>query len=265
MKSPMTVQEDFLTIKFNSFASHGKAVLYAGVDKIKNTFNNWVAAIEYAKKNNMFPIQYTEGGLILDETDNERGQTYSGDDYRRVWKRASIKYCLSIEGSVKTFVCGANDESIFRVREIHAMMRAKYINDINGRDHQEYALLRRATLNRLREENKLLPDDKKLSGKERHHMAINTVFRAIAINEIRDDLTHAQSAQERNDILSRIDHLRNQHEVEMEAKKAAKSSFDAVANDNTNKDGTDEAIEEMLMANPHLQAILAPFVTHAYH
>lgn len=96
-------------------------------------------------------------------------------------------------------------------------------------------------------------------------MAINAVFMAMAMNEIIDDLTHAQSAQERDAVLSRIDHLTNQHEVEMEAKKAAKSSFNTAANDNTDKDGTDEAIEEMLMANPHLQAILAPFVTHAYH
>lgn len=262
MPSPLTVKEDFLTIKFNSFASHGKAVLYAGVGKL---FNNWVAAIEYAKKNNMFPIQYTEGGLILDETDNERGQTYSGDDYKRVWDRASVKYCLNIEGSVKTFVCGATNKSTFRRKEIHAMMRAKHITDINGRDHQEYVLLRRTTLNRLREENKLLPDDKKLSGKERHHMAINAVFRAIAINEIRDDLTHTQNDHERDAILSRVDNLKNQHDEEMEAKRAAKSSFNAAANDNTDKDGTDEAIEEMLMANPHLQPILAPFVTHAYH
>lgn len=48
-------------------------------------------------------------------------------------------------------------------------------------------------------------------------------------------------------------------------KEQQKSSFNAAVNDNTDKDGTDEAIEEMLMANPHLQPILAPFVTHAYH
>ncbi len=211
MPSPLTLKEDFLTIKFNSFASRGKAVLYAGVDKISNLFNNWVAAIEYAKKHSMFPIQYTEGGLILDATDNERGKTYSGDDYKRVWDRASVKYCLNIEGLVKTFVCGATNRSTFRRKEIHAMIRAKYINDINGQPHEDYVLLRRATLNRLREENKLLPDDKKLSGKERHHMAIN-----------------------------------------------------AATNDNTDKDETDEAIEEMLMANPHLQAVLSPLLAHRH-
>lgn len=262
MNRPLTVQEDFLTIKFNSFASHGKAVLYAGIGEL---FNNWAMAEDYEAKRNMMPIQFTDGGKILNENNDQRYKEYEEKDYNRVWWKASIKYCLSIEGSVKTFVCGATDRSTFRRKEIHAMMRAKHTNDINGCDHQEYVLLRRATLNKLREENKYLPDDQKLSGKERHHMAINAVFMAMAMNEIIDDLTHAQSAQERDAVLSRIDHLTNQHEVEMEAKKAAKSSFNTAANDNTDKDGTDEAIEEMLMANPHLQAILAPFVTHAYH
>lgn len=234
---------DFLTIRFNSFASDGKAILFGG--RKDDVFNNWVLAFEYAARHERVRIQDTQGGIILNENDAERGKQLERDDYKLVWKRASTKYCLSIDGSVKTFVCGANDESIFRVREIQALFHNKNITDINGVPMEYYAQLRRATLKRLQARNNLLPQDQKLSGVARHQIAINTVFRAAAMNEIRDDLSQAQTQEERDVILKRVKYLREQDKDEMGEKLNPNG---VLGIQGLHFDGLDE----MAALNPHL-------------
>lgn len=64
---------DYLTIRFNSFASNGKAILYFAGFK-PEIFNNWVLAFEYAAKHDKVQIQNTQGGIILNENDTERGK-----------------------------------------------------------------------------------------------------------------------------------------------------------------------------------------------
>jgi hypothetical protein len=248
---------DYLTIRFNSFASNGKAILFAGFKP--EIFNNWVLAFEYAAKHDKVQIQNTQGGIILNENDTERGKRLKKRDYILVWKRASTKYSLSIEGSVKTFVCGANDESIFRTREIQAMFHAKHIADVNGVLIEHYAQLRRAALKRLRDRNETLPQDEKLTGVQRHLIAINTVFRAIAMNEIREDLSHAQTKEERDAVLKRVEYVRGQHKDEMGENLNSKGHLGIQG---LHFDG----LEEMAALNPHLaDAIWASVHVRATH
>jgi hypothetical protein len=191
-------------IRILSFESDGKSILYAGF--IKQKFNNWARAEEYAKAYNMIPIQFTEGGKYLSNPDRKSELNYSEDEYLRVWDRGSVKYCFNIVGSVKTFVCGARKESIFRRKEIHAMLKSHFIEDINGRDHADYLLLYRCALARLNDEA-TIPRDR------RHSRAINHVFHAIAFNEIRQDLAAARANDNQKEIstvLSRVRHLREQ-------------------------------------------------------
>lgn len=94
------------------------------------------------------------------------------------------------------------------------MFHAKHIADVNGVLIEHYEL-RRAALKRLRDRNETLPQDEKLTGVQRHLIAINTVFRAIAMNEIREDLSHAQTKEERDAVLKRVEYVRGQHKDEM--------------------------------------------------
>ena len=114
-------KQDLKDILILSFASNGRALLYAG--SVEDIFNNWHKAASYAKENGMVPIDITEGGQYLSVPNRRTDLKYTRKQIRRIWYRASVKYCLNIENSVKTFVCGANGESIFRRREILAMLR----------------------------------------------------------------------------------------------------------------------------------------------
>ena len=225
-------------IRILIFASHKKSLLYSGYKEDK--FNNWKLAEDFAQANGMFPIQETEGGKYLSDPDRRKKLKYEESQITNIWNRASVKYCVNIEGSVKTFVCGAWDRSTFRRKEIHAMLKSKTINDINGRDHESYVRLRRAVMNRLNE-------DGTLPRPQRHARAINAVFRSIAFQEIRQDLAIAReqnNQEEVRSVLARVGHLRNQHLDELkrmpltqDAKKLAESLA---------------AEEEITQANPGL-------------
>lgn len=231
--------DDLHKIRILSFASYRKSLLYAGFKQ--DLYDNWSLSARFAKANNMFPIQLTEGGQYLDVPDRYKDLDYSKDEYKKIWDRASIKYCFNIEGSVKTFVCGARKNSTFRRKEIHAMLKSRTIEDINGRNHADYVLLRRAVMARLHEEGDLPRN-------ERHKRAINHVFRAMALAEIRSDVKAAKEQdnhQEIPQILARVGHLRAQQHEDMryaprrpEAAKLAEQL---------------SALEEMSHANPHMR------------
>lgn len=161
----------------------------------------------------MVPIHVTEGGKYLSFPHRKQALHYTFEQFRRVWDRASIKYCLNIEGAVKTFVCGASMDSTFRRKEIPAMLRSKTIEDINGCRHDEYVRLRRAVLARLNSEARL-------PQQWRHKLSINAVFRKMALAEIRQDLAIAREhgdAKEERAVLARIGHLRWRHREELES------------------------------------------------
>lgn len=231
--------DDLHKIRILSFASYRKSLLYAGFRQ--DLYDNWSLSARFAEANNMLPIQLTQGGSYLAVPDRKKELLYTRKEYRRIWERASIKYCFNIEGSVKTFVCGSNPDSTFRRKEIHTMLKSKTIEEINGRDHADYVRLRRAVMERLHEEG-TLPRN------ERHKRAINHVFRAMALAEIRSDIKAAKEQDNHQDIpqiLARIGHLRTQQHEDMryaprrpEAAKLAEQL---------------SALEEMSHANPHMR------------
>lgn len=238
METPNFV-DDLYKIRILSFTSYRKSLLYAGF-KI-GQYDNWSLSARFAKANDMFPIQLTEGGEYLNVPDRDKDLKYSKDEYQRVWDRASVKYCFNIEGSVKTFVCGSKQNSTFRRKEIHAMLKSRTVEEINGRDHAEYLELYRATMKRLHEEE-TLPRN------ERHKRAINHVFRAIAFAEIRSDLKAAREQDNNADvsqILARVGHVRGQQREDM---RYAPRKVEAVKLAEHYS-----AMEEMSHANPHLR------------
>lgn len=236
--------DDLRKIRILSFSSYRKSLLYAGFER--NRFDNWKLAADFAEAHNMFPIQATEGGEYLSKPDRKIELRYSKQELKRIWDRSSINYCISAEGSVKTFVCGANPDSTFRRKEIHAMMHSHTIDQINGRDHSDYIRLRREVLARLNEESTL-------SRPERHKRSINMVFRAIALAEIRQDLSEArqqQNPEAEKAVLARIGHLRYQHKTELRQQPRAPEL--QALNENLS------AQEEMTRANPNLHLALYP-------
>lgn len=233
-------KEDLANIQILSFESEGKAVLFAGFRR--GHFSNWDDAKFYADKHEMKPIHETEGGKHLNTPKNEREKIYHPEQLRRVWNRASVKYCLKIEGSVRTFVCGANPKSTFRRKEIQTLLRQRGTKDINGRDLSDYVALRRRALQRLTEEGKLSPQ-------ERHHRSITKVFRAIAIQEVRQQLKEAGNDNDaKNAAIKRITFLRFQHLNELGLSKDFSTSSGR---------STDIVEEEILPANPHLAHLVA--------
>lgn len=230
--------DDIYLIRIMSFASYRKALLYAGIKQ--DEYNNWTLAKAFAKVHKMIPIDKTEGGNYLNIPDREKDLNYTFKQFQRLWHRASIRYCLNIEGTVKTLVCGARRESTFRRKEIPAMLRSKTIESINGHDHAEYVRLRRVVLARLKE-NDSLPDH------SRHSLSINAVFRKMALAEIRQDLAIAReqnNSQEEQSVLARVGHLRWRHKEELKAvprSREQEKRSEAVS-----------AQEEMARANPTL-------------
>jgi hypothetical protein len=242
--------DDIRRIRILSFASYRKSLLYAGFKQ--DRYDNWSLSARYAKANNMFPIHLTEGGQYLNTPDRNKDLKYSWDECRRIWDRASIKYCFNIEGSVKTFVCGSNEDSTFRRKEIHAMLKSHFIEDINGRDHADYLLLYRCALARLNDEA-TIPRDR------RHQRAINHVFHAIAFNEIRQDLAAARAndnQKEISDVLSRVRHLREQQHEDF--RRAARPQEMQKLTERL------AAEEEMARANPGLN-FNYPLLRPAHH
>lgn len=230
-------------IRILSFESQGKALLYAGY--LKDKFNNWDLADKFARANNMVPVQFTEGGQYLSVPDRKIDLNYSDDEFTKVWDTASITYCISIKGSVRTFVCGSNKRSTFRRKEIHAMLKSHTIENINDRPFEDFVRLRRAVTLRLNKEATL-------TRPERHKRMINHVFRAVAFQEIRQDLAVAREQNNEQDIqnvLARVGHLRAQQREDLQLGQRPpemQKLSEQLA-----------AMEEMTAANPDLHLKLA--------
>lgn len=235
--------DDIRKILILSFESYRKSLLFAGYKE--NMFDNWALARKFAKSHNMWPIHDTDGGKYLNVPDRDKDLKYSAGQIRQVWNRASIKYCVNIQGTVKTLVCGAGMDSTFRRKEIPAMLRSRTIEKINGQDHAEYVRLRRAVLARLKE-------DRDLPDQSRHKLCINAVFRKMALAEIRQDLLIAReqgNLSEERAVLDRVSHLRWRHKEELRA--VPRSRELQQLNESY------AAQEEMARANPRLGAVLS--------
>jgi hypothetical protein len=254
--TPPTFENDYQLIRILCFQSFRKAVLYAGSED--GVYDNWKLSSEFAKKNGMFPIEETEGGKFLSEPVRKYVKDYPEHKLPIIWVRSSIKYCLNIEGSVKTFVCGARKQSIFRKKEIQALLRARGVEDINGQPLEYYRSIRQGTSNRLRENNKHLPPSERLSGREMHHAAMTAVFIAIAENEVAQDYKAAIKTRDNagaENVLMRLTYLQDRRLV-AEQKEGLKRRFGAkAAPSNDNRGETDEALSELYRANPHLRKL----------
>jgi hypothetical protein len=194
------------------FVSDRKAVFYAGGIK------NWQSAANYAQKNNMRAIQETKGGQFLNQIDTR--DTFEKNKYKRIWDNASRKYASQVEGSVKTFVAGADNVSIFRRVELPTLLNNKKVEQINGIDRTKLREQKHKTYNRLREQG--------LSRKDAAQKARNTTHRKVAVAEIRQDIQRAKqtnSAELRADAQQRLSALRaqNKTEVRAQAQKVAQS------------------------------------------
>lgn len=126
------------------------------------------------------------------------------------------------------------------------MLKSHTIDDINGKPHSQYVERRRAVLQRLNDEG-ILPT------KERHKRAINSVFRAIAFQEIRQDLALAREQNnipEIKSIFARVGHLRIQQHEDFERASRSKES---------KKLAEQYAVEEeMSHANPDMYFLHSP-------
>lgn len=256
-----TYHNDRNQLRVLSFESFRKAMLYAGYDE-NGKFDNWKLAIEFAKCHGMYPVQETEGGKFLNIPNREEIEEYPKKQLKKIWKLSSIRYCLNIEGSIKTFVCGADDQSIFRRREIQSILRAKGVEDVNGQSVDYYKSIRTNTLKTLRENNARLSVEQRLSGRELHFAAMDAVYVAIGENEVAQDFKIACDAgdvAEQAAVLSRLTNLHDQ--IVQEQKDYLKSKWEkaSVAPSNDNQD---IALEEMYQANPHLRV---GGLSHGYH
>ncbi len=243
-----TYSNDRKQLRILSFESFRKAMLFAGIDR-QGKFDNWNLAHKFAEQNGMYPVFKTEGGVFLDIPDRRFIEGYSDTDLKKIWISSSIRYCLNIDGSIKTFVCGATSESIFRSKEIQAVLRAKCVEDINGYPLSYYQSIRTDTIKRLRGNNKHLPRDEQLSGREIHHAAITAVFIAIGENEVAQDFKIACDVGDENEkkaVLSRLDHMQGQ--LVKEDGERLKRKFDKSSGIPSN-DNDSTIMDEMYRAN----------------
>lgn len=186
------------------FVSDRKAVFYAGGIK------NWQSAADYAQKNNMRPIQETKGGQFLNQIDTR--VTFTENRHERIWDNASRKYASKVEGSVKTFVAGAKERSIFRRIELPTLLNNKKVEQINGVDRTKLREQKHKTYDRLREQG--------LSRKEAAQKARNTTHRKVAVAEIRQDIQRAKQTNNpelRVDARQRLSALQAQNKTEVRA------------------------------------------------
>jgi hypothetical protein len=151
-----TRQEDFRAASQYSVNSNGQAVFYSGGA-------NYYRAYDYANasKGNAATIERTDAGRSLftlkplnSHTNNvftrhppkykppRPGHPLKDNNFAdRLSRVASWRFAKSAHGDVKTFVCGARSDSVFRKTELPTIIRNKKVTSINGvnRKHFEKA------------------------------------------------------------------------------------------------------------------------------
>ncbi|WP_013334898.1 hypothetical protein [Gloeothece verrucosa] len=187
-----TRQEDFRAASQYSVNSNGQAVFYSGGA-------NYYRAYYYANssKGKAATLERTDTGRALftlkplnKQTNNVFTRHPKPSEYKpprpgdplkdnnfadRLGRVSSWRFAKSASGDVKTFVCGARSDSVFRKIELPTLIRNKKVTSINGvdRKHFEKAFkqdpsgkkaYRMACLSELRQDRRLAQKtgDKKL-------------------------------------------------------------------------------------------------------
>lgn len=168
-----TLQEDIHAANTYSVDSNGKAVCWSG------GYGNYLRAQEYAHQNKAVTLERTTAGRALNgvfERNNLRfpkNQVESDKLSHRITTVASKRFAQNASGDVKTFVCGARPNSVFRKTELPSLLRNKKVTSINGID--------RSTLAKMHKDN---PD---------------RAFRAVCLAELRQDRREAKQMKPKTD------------------------------------------------------------------
>lgn len=122
--------------------SQGKAIFYSGGGITRNRLTkNHVRALEYAKKTDARLIDTTEAGKKLDGVYDRNNTRFDNEAHsmmlsRHVMKIASKRYAQQARGDIKTFVCGASPQSVFRKTELPALLVNQNVRSVNGISRQ---------------------------------------------------------------------------------------------------------------------------------
>jgi hypothetical protein len=133
----LSLSEQFQIASQYSVDSKSRAIFYSG-----DNGRNHKRAVNCVGK---IPIDRTEAGRKLYGIYQQNNQRYRSVKAKHLSKNvmstASHRYAANARGDVKTFVCGAKPDSVFRQTELPMIARNKHITSINGvnRKHFEKA------------------------------------------------------------------------------------------------------------------------------
>lgn len=140
------LREEFQIASQYSVDSKGKAIFYSG-----DNGRNHKRAVNHPGR---IPLDRTDAGRKLDGIYQRNNQRYRSVKARKLSKDAmsiaSHRYAQNARGDVKTFVCGAKPDSVFRQTELRMIANNKHITSINGvdRKHVQKAFKQDPTGNR---------------------------------------------------------------------------------------------------------------------
>ena len=142
------LQEEFQAAKTYSVDSNGRAVVYSG-----DNGKNHSRALEYK---GTIPLDRTEAGKKLNGVyeRNAKRYPYPKDLVKReqmsnqIMSVASKRYAQNAKGDVKTFVCGARPNSVFRKTELPTLLKNKNVTSINGIDRNTLAKMHKTNPDR---------------------------------------------------------------------------------------------------------------------
>jgi hypothetical protein len=179
-----TQQEDSYVAKKYPVDSNGRAVFYSGGA-------NYFRAYEYANQKRAVTVERTSAGRALftlkplnRNTNNvyTRNPLTANRHADRISTITSWRFAKTASGDVKTFVCGARHNSVFRKTELPTLLRNKKVTSINGID--------RNTLAKMHKDNP------------------NRAFRAVCLAELRQDRKEAMRTKDKELRASRLGSVR---------------------------------------------------------
>tara|TARA_Y100000588_G_C14212458_1_gene907273 strand:+ start:441 stop:1757 length:1317 start_codon:yes stop_codon:yes gene_type:complete len=216
-----------------SYASDGLTMFYAGTynhtymdpkTQKQTSINNWGRAKAYAKANGMKPIYETKSGRYLDNnTANEKAiaedktKTNKLNDYfgrwdmKRIWTSASRSYAARAEGSIRTFVAGASEYSIFRRTELPTILNNKKVTNINGVDRKDLQAQRKQEFKKLRAEG--------IPARLASIKATAKIHNIVTEAELKIDMKKAELSKDkmlRRDVQKRAEDQKTQNKIEAE-------------------------------------------------
>ncbi len=222
-----------------AYTSEGKSMFYAGE-------GNWQRASEYAEMHNMNPVTQTRPGEILDTVVTREQSSINRDDKKAIWRSASRSYAAQVEGNVKTFVAGANPDSIFRKTELSTILNNEKVETINGLERTEIDQQRRQTFQRLTQQG--------VEPRQAAGQANDSAHRKVAIQEIRQDLQKAEEQKDqalKEDAQERLEALRLQNKKEVQQAQQLKLNEERQEEIEQDFDHASEEIEKAQQSEPN--------------